>query len=105
MKPLFILLTVSLYATPVMAQDPAEDSHLEYLADELMGYPGDDANYEERYENLLQVLSSPFDLNRISREDLQYLHILNDAQINAFLDYRNNQGALLDIHELQVIPG
>ena len=105
MKYLLVLTALSIHATTATGQEAVNDSHLQQLADELIGYRDDDTNYEELYENLAQVLSSPYDLNRISREELQYLHILNDSQIKAFLDYRKDQGILVDIHELQVIPG
>lgn len=81
------------------------DSDLQFLTDELVGYADEDIDYEELYENLAQILSAPYDLNHVTREELRLLHMLNDKQIDSFLEYRNNQGPLLDIYELQVIPG
>lgn len=99
-----IIITLWLCATPLRAQEMSGSRDLQYVSDELVPYPDEDVNYEELYENLAQILASPYDLNRVTREELQMLHILNDAQIKNFLDYRRDQGVLLDIHELQVIP-
>ena len=100
-----IILTLWLCATMTRAQDATGLRDLQYLSDELLAYPDEDVDYEERYENLAQILSSPYDLNRVTREELQLLYILNEQQINNLLDYRSDQGALFDVYELQVIPG
>ena len=105
MRRLVINLTLCLYAVAAHSQKALPDGHLQHLADDIIGYPDEEVNYEELYENLAQLLGSPYDLNRVSREELQQLHLLSDAQIRSFLEYRDEQGALIDIHELQIIPG
>lgn len=105
MRCVLIIVTLCLCARTLHGQETPQTIDLQHLSDELVGYPDEDVEYEEIYENLAQILSSPYDLNRVTREELRLLHILNDQQISNFLDYRNDQGTLLDIYELQVIPG
>lgn len=56
-------------------------------------------------EFLEDVRRRPLDLNRISREELASLRLLNELQIENFLHYREQLGPLLNVYELQAIPG
>ncbi len=47
----------------------------------------------------------PVDLNRASRDDLYALRLLNELQIESFLNYRERLGPLLNLYELQAVPG
>jgi hypothetical protein len=60
-------------------------------------------NYEDFYESLFQYYNNPLDLNSASREDLQSLYILNDAQISQLIRYRKETGRLISLYELQTI--
>ena len=103
-----------LYATPVWlcafcayAQDVdnnERDIDLQQITDELLAYPDEEMDYEDLYENLVQYLSSPLDLNNVTAEELRSLNILNDLQIENFLVYRKEQQVLLAVYELQIIP-
>lgn len=77
----------------------------QHLTDELLSFQDEDVNYEDLYENLAQILSSPFDLNTVSAAELKQLHILTDSQIENFISYRDAQVRFFDVYELQVIPG
>ena len=91
--------------TDGFSQGPAEDMpDLQRFTDELVGFQEADADYETLYENLVQILSSPYDLNNVSPEELRLLHILSDRQIDNLMAYRREHGKLLDIYELQIIP-
>lgn len=84
----------------------AQEQHAgERLTDQLLGIPDGEGEYEDLYEQHLQIMQHPFDLNRVTAGELRTLHLLSDAQISNFIDYRNHQGTLLAIEELQVIPG
>lgn len=79
---------------------------LQGLTDEFFSPQEADADdQEDRYENLMQILAAPHDLNTISAGELRALHILDDEQIQNLLTYRDEQDSFLDVHELQVIPG
>ncbi len=102
-KPVVMFLMLPLCST-VFSQAPDEPD-LQRLSDDLFGYQEEETNYEDVYENLVQILSSPFDLNSVTTEELKLLNLLNDTQIENFIAYRNQQGMFLDIYELQAIPG
>ncbi|MEX2235321.1 MAG: helix-hairpin-helix domain-containing protein [Cyclobacteriaceae bacterium] len=105
MKALLLYISLGLLAPRVFAQETAEQAiDLQRFSDDLLGFQDVDTNYEDLYENLVQILSSPYDLNKVSEEELRSLHILTDLQIANFITYRSEQGTLLDVYELQVIP-
>lgn len=101
MKP--ALLILACVCTTALAQHPLPDA--EVLADEVLPYPDEDTDYEALYENLLQTAAQRIDLNKADRKTLESLHLLSDTQIENFLTYRTSAGPLIDVHELQVIPG
>ncbi|MCS7037777.1 MAG: helix-hairpin-helix domain-containing protein [Saprospiraceae bacterium] len=56
-------------------------------------------------EFLENVRRRPLDLNRVGRDELSALRLLNELQIENFLQYRDQLGPLLNVYELQAIPG
>ena len=84
---------------------PRTDYNLERLTDEIFPIQDLDLNYEELYENFVQLLANPIDLNRASVEELRSLFILSEEQVEGFIRYRQEQSQLLSIYELQAIPG
>lgn len=74
------------------------------MVDDLVGLQDENINYEELYENLMQILAHPLDLNECRAEDLRQLFILNDAQINELISYRDSTGQFLSTFELQTLP-
>src|SRR5688500_7980961 len=106
MRTVVLSIAFCLCIVGCFAQEAMDESmDLQRFTDEMVGAQDEDVNYEDLYENLLQTLSSPYDLNNVSEEELKSLHLLTDLQIENFITYRHEQGALLDVHELQVIPG
>jgi hypothetical protein len=94
-----------LFALPGFAQTSTRQEIAERLADELFSQRQDDLNYESLYENLLQQLSQPLDLNSASREQLQALMILPEPVIDALVTHREANGPILSALELQALPG
>jgi hypothetical protein len=84
---------------------PRKDFALEKLADEIFPIKDDDLNYAELYENLAQLLSNPMDLNTATREQLRSLFVVKEEDINSFLQYREQNGPLLSVYEMQSVPG
>ena len=82
-----------------------EDLDMQRITDEYLTVPDEDQEYEDVYENVLQLMSSQLELNTATAEELRSLHILDEAQIESFMKYREHAGSLLDVHELQIIPG
>jgi len=106
MNRLVFLFALVLLPCWVLAQTyPRKDFDLQILIDEILAVQDEDLNYEELYENLAQLLSNPADLNLITAEQLRALYILNESQIQAFINYRAEAGRILSVYELQAVPG
>lgn len=102
---LFIGLTCFLLSGNIYAQTYKKgEIDLEAFIEELFPIQDDDLDYENLYENLLQLFLNPIPLNRTTAEELQSLYILTPLQINNFLEHREQFGPLLSVYELQAIP-
>lgn len=86
-----------------LAQEHARPGQELSRLEELTAFPDEDADYESLYENLLQLIASPIDLNKASAEELSALHLLTQQQIGALIQYRNAYGPLVSIYELQAV--
>src|SRR5258706_7759314 len=94
-----------LLVIPLQAQDfPRSEINPERLADEIFPVQNLDLNYEELYENLMQILANPIDLNRATADELRSFFVLREEQIESLLAYRRNNGPFLSVYELQSIP-
>lgn len=96
-------LLLCLFCCGVHAQQKTQLDHSRII-DELAGIQEDDADYETVYENLMQLLAHPADLNTVSAEELRQFHILSDQQVKDLIEHRQVNGQLLSIYELQSIP-
>lgn len=103
MKRFCLILIFHLNLISGKAQEHDED--LSRLVEELTAFQDLDADYEQVYENLMQLLANPVDLNTATAEELRSLYILNESQITQFIEYRIQQGDLASVYELQAIPG
>jgi hypothetical protein len=67
----------------------------------------DENNSEDgaAYENLMQYLSHPLNLNLASADELKLLQLLTEIQISNLIKHRDENGKLISIHELQTIDG
>jgi hypothetical protein len=66
---------------------------------------GDVSDDDDVLQQLDFLLRHPIQLNKASREDFFQFPLLNDWQITNFLSYRKLAGKLIDLHELQAVPG
>ncbi|HEU5293006.1 MAG TPA: helix-hairpin-helix domain-containing protein [Cyclobacteriaceae bacterium] len=99
-------LLILILPLPVYSQEQVKkEVDLEILADQLFGFQDLDLNYEELYENMALLLSNPINLNKAGAEELRFLNILSESQVQSFINYRTENGELLSIYELQTIPG
>ena len=100
---IMIILIVTLVDLP--AQEYTRDElDISQIADDLYGLPDSDLNYDDLYENLVQLYAEPLNLNTASAEDFRFIKILSEIQINALLKYRLESDPLLSVYELQAIP-
>jgi hypothetical protein len=101
-----ILILISLLNTPLFAQDyPQKEVDLEVLADEIFGFQDLDLNYQELYENMALLLANKINLNTASADELRFLNLLTEKQVQSLLEYRTSAGTLLSVYELQSVPG
>ena len=106
MKTPVAIFLFSLLASSLWAQEyPAKEYDLERLSEEIFAVQDQDIDYEMLYENLAQLLSNPIDLNTATADQLRSLYILNEFQVHGFMAYRDENGPLLSVYELQVIDG
>ncbi len=78
---------------------------LDDFAQQLFASQKEDANFEDLYESLLQLYTHPLDLNAATREELASVYLLSETQLKSFFNYRQQNGKLLSIYELQAVPG
>jgi len=60
-------------------------------------------DYEEMVNDLMSMSQNPINLNVAEKEDLERLFFLTDYQIENFLFYRYQNGALYSVFELQAV--
>lgn len=105
MEKMFIILCMLLFMVcyKVNCQESfAVDKWREYI-EEWAESTENEEQAEALYADLSQLAEHPFDLNMVTREQLQRLPFLTDRQIDALLDYRRRSGGLLTVYELQGI--
>jgi Helix-hairpin-helix motif len=103
---LFNLAVLCIIPSGIYAQDyPRKEINPATLVDEIFATQDLDVNYQDLYENYLQLLSNPLDLNQVTDEQLRSLYILTLPQIQSFLTYRKEAGPFLSVYELQNIEG
>jgi len=91
-------------ASSALAQDfPRKEINPAALVDEIFSSQELDISYQDLYENYLQLISNPLDLNSVSYEQLSTLYFLKQSQIQSILNYRNEAGLFISIYELQTI--
>ncbi|MCU0339432.1 MAG: helix-hairpin-helix domain-containing protein [Spirosomaceae bacterium] len=83
---------------------PKREIDLNGFVQNLLPIQTEDLNYNELYENLIQLYATPLDLNTCTRDELSATYLLNERQLNSFFDYRTQLGKLLSVYELQAIP-
>ena len=102
MKTLLLFFAHFLVTLPLCAQ---QEAHLQQLIDDIAGMPDMDIPYETLYENLVQIFSEPYDLNRVTTEELYLLGFLSTKQIDALIRHRQTLGEFLSPYELQSVEG
>jgi len=107
LKYSFLLIFIC-FSTNLFAQiDREEEIDIDEFILELFPVQEEDdgiENYDDIYEALYQFYRNPLNLNQATRQDLQQLFSLSELQINSFLNYREKNGKLLTIYELQAVP-
>jgi len=104
-KKFLFILSFTIHYSPFtcLAQDipPQTEQQLENLTDIDQAETEDDTYLQQ----LSNYQKHKLNLNIADANELNELRILTDLQIQNFLSYRRLFGSLIDIHELQAIPG
>ena len=102
-----LIILLNSYVVPLCfgQEYPKKEVNLNEIADALYGFQDLDLNYEELYDNLVQLLAQPIDLNIANAEELRFLKVLSETEVNILLKYRNENGSFLSVYELQSVPG
>ncbi|SMC37417.1 helix-hairpin-helix domain-containing protein [Pedobacter africanus] len=82
-----------------------EDEKIKDIIESLAENIPEDADLSELTEKLAHFRKHPINLNRTKPEELKNLVFLSAAQIASFFNYLNSNAKLLDVLELQAIPG
>ncbi len=106
MRKCILLFIILLWAARAGAQTyKRPEIDVEDFIEQLFNLQSSDVNYEDLYEQLLLMYANPLDLNSASPDELRNTMILSEEQIQAFLLYRQKNGKLLSVYELQAVPG
>lgn len=82
-----------------------ENFDLQTFIESLFNVQDQSLNYEDLYERLLLLYENPVNLNSASLDQLKGLYILSDPQIDSLKKYISENGKLITIYELQLVPG
>ena len=80
------------------------DKWKEYI-DNLAVEEVNQESLEYLYEELSHLSENPFELNTLTKEQLERLPFLTDRQITGLLTYRERYGKMLSIYELKNVDG
>ena len=97
---LFVLLDAFAQVTEPVT--PNTEQQLENITANNEDQETEDDSY---LQQLVQFLKNPVELNEADAADLNQLRILTPIQVQNFILYRNLVGKLIDIYELQAVPG
>ena len=94
-----ILCSTTLYT---FAQIEIPENYIEEVIENLQG--DEDFDFNTIFETLEFYSSNPLYINEATAEDLAELFFVDDVQINAIIQYREEQGDFISLYELQAVP-
>src|SRR5260221_4454529 len=104
MKKWLFFVFAGMACAKLFAQNyPRKDIDPSNLVDEIFAIQDLDLSYQDLYENYLQLISNPLDLNLATGEQFRSLYILKPDQIISILKYRAEAGPFISVYELQTI--
>lgn len=73
--------------------------------EEQIGEEADLSSWEELYENLSELAEHPFNINTVTKEELEQLPFLSDKMVENILYYVYKYGPLVSLNELWGVEG
>ncbi|WP_084238422.1 helix-hairpin-helix domain-containing protein [Pedobacter africanus] len=101
MKILYVLF----FLFPAFSGLAQEDEKVKDIIESLAENLPEDTDLSELTEKLAYFRKHPINLNKTTPEQLKSLVFLSAAQIGSFFNYFQSNTKLLDVLELQAIPG
>jgi hypothetical protein len=101
---LICMIFISLYSFAQVTEPvtPNTEQQLESITENNEDLETEDDSY---LQQMMQLIKNPIALNDADVADLNQLRILTPIQIQSFILYRNLVGKLIDVYELQAVPG
>ena len=98
---IFLLITIMSYSQNLLTdrlEAIIEDISVDNMVDNVV-------DWEEVLMQWEEIARSPYDLNRITREQLEVFPFLSDEQVENILAYVYLNAPLESVYELQLVPG
>ena len=106
-RVLIFCLSFSFYT--VKGQTKKNENRISAMMEFILDKYGeaDEINLEDQRteEYWLELIKHPARINQMNEQELSKALPLNPLQIEAFIQYRTMAGPLIDVHELQIVPG
>ncbi|WP_421918052.1 helix-hairpin-helix domain-containing protein [Marinifilum sp.] len=102
-----ILFVIMLSCTLVSQSQntTSEQDLIERIIENIAEQEEENSDYTNLLEEITRLTQNPLNINTASFYELQKLHLLNRNQIEQLLKYRDENGEILSIYELQLING
>jgi hypothetical protein len=104
MKSFSVILTI-LFSASMAAGQEGQGSITEQDLEILSAATDSETEDDSYLQQLEQYKKYPLVLNDANADELADLGILSSLQIQQFLSYRNLVGKLVDVYEMQAVPG
>ena len=104
-KPVYLMTLIIILLSKIAYSQIQNELLIEQIMESMAHNLSEDHDYSEITERLNQYRRTPLDINSASREQLQELFFISPLQISAILSHREKNGLLMDVLELQSIPG
>ncbi len=101
----FLLVLLAIPALVFAQETAASKEQIERSIEELTERVDANLDYSELFEHFSFLAKNPINLNTATIDELEQLLFLNDAQIQALLDFRRKNGDFTTIYELKNIEG
>ena len=107
MRIIFVSMILFLVAAETAAQaaepiTPNTEQQLENVTENNEDIETEDDSY---LQQMVQYIKNPIELNYADAAELSQLRMLTPMQVQSFILYRNLVGKLVDLYELQAVPG
>ena len=101
---LMLMLFIAIHSTAQVTEPatPITEQQLENITENNEDMETEDDSY---LQQIVQYIKNPISLNTADVAELIQLRILTPLQIQNFILYRNLVGNLVDLYELQAVPG